>query len=425
MNKYLLLALLSLFPAGALVADEWGNDSGDDWGDDWQQEANPWFHGFVEVGYSAWLDSNPNYRDRPLEEIRWRLERDDQWQLFKTSLVADIYHDAVIDDSSARFREINLSFSPTQSSDLKLGRQILTWGTGDLLFINDLFPKDWQAFFSGRDDEYLKAPSDAIKWSFYGRAVNLDVVLTPEFDSDEYLNGERFSFYLPGGIQQPASPLSAEPNSDDDWELALRLHGVESGKEWAVYGYRGFFKSPNAMDMNGNLLHSRLDSLGASLRMPLAGGLWNLEGAYYYSVDDRDGTDPLISNSEIRLLTGYERELVKNLTASGQLYIEKTQHYDRQQAFHPQPQFNRSEWYELLTFRLTHLAFQQNLVSSAFVFYSPDEEDWHLRLKADYRIDDHWKVSAGVYGFGGDDDYSFFGQLQENDSVWMRVRYSY
>ncbi|WP_221895381.1 hypothetical protein [Bathymodiolus japonicus methanotrophic gill symbiont] len=38
-------------------------------------------------------------------------------------------------------REANIAFSPFSFMDIKFGRQILTWGTGDLIFINDLFPK--------------------------------------------------------------------------------------------------------------------------------------------------------------------------------------------------------------------------------------------------------------------------------------------
>ena len=142
-------------------------------------------------------------------------------------------------------------------------------------------------------------------------------------------------------------------------------------------------------------------------------------------MDDKGGDDPNVINSQFLLLTGYEREIIKNLTASAQLYVEKIQHYDRQTTPHFAPQWLRSEWYELLTFRLTHLAFQQNLTSSLFVFYSPDEQDWHLRLKADYRFSDSWKGSVGIYAYGGEDDYSFLGQLKENDAVWVRLRYSY
>jgi hypothetical protein len=79
--------------------------------------------------------------------------------------------------------------------DLKLGRQINTWGTGDLLFINDLFPKDWNAFFIGRDDEYLKAPADSAKASLFSDWANLDLIYSPRFDSDRFIDGRRISYW--------------------------------------------------------------------------------------------------------------------------------------------------------------------------------------------------------------------------------------
>ena len=60
----------------------------------------------------------------------------------------------------------------------------------------------------------------------------------------------------------------------------------------------------------------------------LLGGIANIEGAYYDSRDDRDGTDPLIRNSEIRGLAGYERELVANFMLGLQYYLEWLQNYD-------------------------------------------------------------------------------------------------
>ena len=61
----------------------------------------------------------------------------------------------------ADVRDLTLSFSAGASTDVSIGRQVITWGTGDLVFLNDLFPKDFVSFFAGRDDDYLKAPGDA------------------------------------------------------------------------------------------------------------------------------------------------------------------------------------------------------------------------------------------------------------------------
>ena len=79
--------------------------------------------------------------------------------------------------------------------DVRAGRQVLTWGTGDLLFLNDLFPKDFVSFFVGRDDEYLKAPANALRLTFYSSLVNLDLVATPVFEPDRSITGERLSFF--------------------------------------------------------------------------------------------------------------------------------------------------------------------------------------------------------------------------------------
>ena len=72
------------------------------------------------------------------------------------------------DEIVGDLRQLRFTFRPGGSVDLRVGRQILTWGTGDLLFINDLFPKDWVSFFSGREEQYLKNPVDAARfgWSF-------------------------------------------------------------------------------------------------------------------------------------------------------------------------------------------------------------------------------------------------------------------
>ena len=38
-------------------------------------------------------------------------------------------------------REAYLKFGLWGKADVKVGRQVVTWGTGDLLFINDVFPR--------------------------------------------------------------------------------------------------------------------------------------------------------------------------------------------------------------------------------------------------------------------------------------------
>ena len=111
------------------------------------------------------------------------------------ALEGDALYDDYESEIEADIRELSIQGSPGSAVDLKVGRQVLTWGTGDLVFLNDLFPKSWVSFFSGRDDEYLKGPSDAARLTWYSDKINIDAVWTPRFEPDDYLTGARFSFF--------------------------------------------------------------------------------------------------------------------------------------------------------------------------------------------------------------------------------------
>src|SRR5690606_17579657 len=112
---------------------------------------------------------------------------------------------------------------------------------------------------------------------------------------------------------------------------------------------------------------------GASLRQPLAAGLFNAEIGYYDSHDDSDGSNPWINNSEWRFLLGYEQELAAELTAGVQLYAEWLQDYDDYRTGVPDGTWQRDEWRHVASLRLTQLLLQQRLNLSLFNFWSPSD----------------------------------------------------
>ena len=120
-------------------------------------------HGFMDARYGQRLQEDPDEDDQIMAEARLQLEFSRMGDWATLQLKTDFYYDDVVDQGHIDLeegtgwldlREANLGFSPQAITDIKIGRQILTWGTGDLLFINDLFPKDWPSFFSGRHVDY-------------------------------------------------------------------------------------------------------------------------------------------------------------------------------------------------------------------------------------------------------------------------------
>jgi len=396
-------------------------------------------HGFFDLRAGMRLQNDAYQRDVSLLEGRMQLDYGRQFEAFFVRLRGDLIGDEITSGDSLDLdrgrgffdlREANLLFSPTDSMDVKIGRQILTWGTGDLLFINDLFPKDWQSFFIGRDQEYLKAPSDAALVSIFPTWGTLDLALTPVFDSDRYLSGRRLSYWNPqlGRIAGRDAVIDADQPDTwfEDYELALRASKNLAGYELALYGYRGFWKSPVGFDPSSGRAYSpRLNVVGASARGPLRGGIGNLEVGYYDSDDDRGGRDPLLPNSELRYLVGYERELIKELTAAGQFYLEQLLDYNQYRKNLPPGQQVRDEFRQVLTLRLTKLMLQQTLTLSLFAYWSPSDQDYYLRPNLKYKVTDNWLLTAGGNLFGGEQKHTFFAQLEDNSNIYAGVRYSF
>ena len=78
---------------------------------------------------------------------------------------------------------------------------------------------------------------------------------------------------------------------------SLRINKNINNYELAFYGYFGFWKLPGGKSLSGVSLFPGLNMYGWSLRGQIGPGIGNIELAWYQSLDDKDGADPLIDNS--------------------------------------------------------------------------------------------------------------------------------
>ena len=205
--------------------------------------------GFGEVRLGLRTQDDPHEKQVSIGETRLQIQVEKAWERATAKLTTDLLYDPVQDRYTIRLeegegvidlREASLLVRPTAFMDVKVGRQILTWGTGDLLFINDLFPKDFISFFIGRDPEYLKAPSDAVKLSLFSPVVNFDLVYTPRFDADRFIDGSRISFFNSQLGRRSGRDAIVPTDKPATWiadsEVAWRFYKNLSGYELAIYG---------------------------------------------------------------------------------------------------------------------------------------------------------------------------------------------
>jgi hypothetical protein len=380
-------------------------------------------------------------KDASIGETRLQLELEKHWKKMTFNVTTDFLYDPVLNDHDISLeegggfvdlREASVTMTPLHFMDVTVGRQILTWGTGGLIFVNDLFPKDTNSFVIGRDVEYLKAPSDAVKVGLYSEIANLEVVYTPSFDSDRFIDGRRISFWNPGLGRRAGRDVLVEVEKPDDWfaddEIALQLYRYINSYKLAAYLYRGFWKSPaGAKIVNDKAIaiFPDLSVYGASVQGPIAKGIGSIEIAYYYSEDDRSGDDPFIRNSEFQILTGYERELARDFNGGFWYYLEYMLDHDEYLRTLPTDLLGTEKDHHLVAVEFTKLLLNQHLRLSLFTFYSPSEQDAYLRPLIHYDATDYWSIEVGGNLFYGEKEHTVFGQLEKNNNVYLGVRYAF
>jgi hypothetical protein len=403
------------------------------------EEESLWsLSGFADVRYGVRTRKAIHQKTASLGEARFQIQADrplfeGDFQVTLDGLIDPVFGrynlDHIQGSGLLDLRTLYFSQELTDSIDIKFGRQILTWGTGDLMFINDLFPKDWNSFFIGRDEEYLKAPSDAFKVSYFSDVANLDVVYTPQFDNDRYLDGRRVSYYSGtlGRVvgQDGLSIANTRVDAFDEDELSVRLYKNIKGYETAGYLYSGYWKSPQGQTASGTAYFPEMNVYGASVRGPVAVGIGNIELGYYDSIEDDDGRNANVRNSELRFLVGYEQELLPELTGAFQWYTERMMNYDGYRNNLPAGSVQKDKTRQVFTIRLTKFMMNQNLRLSLFNFYSPTDQDGYARPNIQYKIDDNWRVEGGGNIFYGADSASFFGQFVSNSNLYLSARYSF
>ncbi len=335
----------------------------------------------------------------------------------------DLLRDAAIDDTRLVTRELfgNLS---SENASARLGRQVITWGVGDLLFINDTFPKDWVAFFTGQPMQYLKLGSDAVKLNAFPSAANFELVIAG-FRPDNTPTSRRFIFADPLPVGLPRG--TSEPgNRPGELEISGRVSGYLDNWELAGYASRTHYRSPAWRVTSGEIVgtYPRLNTVGASLTGPVGKGVLSLEAGYYDSLQERDGRDPSVENSQFRGLIGYSRQLWEDATLGLQFYGEWMRDYAAYRETLPAGFPAKDRLRKVATVRFTQLFAHQTVTFNLFAFLGLSEKDRYVIPSLRYAFSDNLWAEVGANLFGGKRN-GMFGSMQDNSNVYLTVRYAF
>ena len=322
--------------------------------------------------------------------------------------VRELYGEYIADDFEVRF-----------------GRQMLTWGVTDRLFINDVFPKNWSAFFSGQPLEYMKLGSDMAKVFVFGSGWDVELALIPVARFDTTPGPDRFVVYDPGfTVREPKKQLS-------NGEIAGRFHTAFATTDVALYAFKGFWHQPDKGLSGANIIYPRLNNYGFTVQDTILGGVLSIEGGFYHSVDDSAGTNPSIANSQYRYMVGYERDIMTDVTLGLQWYGEVMKNHGAYFAS-AQPAFQAGmgpkplpAHRKIMTANLRALWMNQTLTTSLFFMGIGDGGGRMANPDIHYAVTDEFSVNVGGHVFWDGPDSWMLGTMKHDDNLYLNAKWTF
>lgn len=387
-------------------------------------------HGFLMGTASSRVNSTPlktgEKNNWLLSEERLQVELSAESDEGDTAMVAKInfLNDHVAGNADIDVRELYGEYI-ADDFEVRIGRQMLTWGVTDRLFINDVFPKNWSAFFAGQPLEYMKIGSDMAKVFLFGDSWDVELALIPIAQFDITPGTDRFVVFDPGfSVVEPENRLS-------NGELAGRLHTTFGTTDIALYAFKGFWHQPDKGVSGTNIIYPRLNSYGFTVQDTVMGGVLSLETGFYHSIDDNSGTDPLIANSQYRYMVGYEREVATDVTLGLQWYGEVMNNHASYLAA-AEPAFQAGlgpkplpAHRKIVTANLRALWMNQTLTTSMFFMGIGDAGGRMLNPDVHYAVTDSFSVNAGGHAFWGGHGTGMLGTMKHDDNIYMNLKWTF
>lgn len=326
-------------------------------------------------------------------------------------------------DVEIRELYVNRYFS---KSDVRAGKQIITWGSSDLVFVTDVFPKDWTSLIVGRPMEYLKKGSEAVRGQFYLSESTLEIIFIPTFTPDTLPDGERLAAYNPfqdatgmAGIQPPDRLRSPE--------AAFAISKTAGTYDYSLNFYTGRDRRPAlAYDaVSGMVFHRnpRMWMLGGGFKGASGAKVFRGEIAYYHT-EDVSGADPGARNASLKYLVGADASLGGNKSIGFQFSQEFMFDYGAYSAALPAGFPAEKKVQSLITVRFMDAWRYQTFKPKLFFLYDISGRDWYVNGEYEKHLNDAVSVMIGFNLFGGR-AHTMYGQFDQNDNLYVNFRYGF
>ena len=319
------------------------------------------------------------------------------------------------------------------SVDVRIGKQQIIWGKADGVFITDIVsPKDLSEFLL-RDFDEVRMGVTGVKADYYLGNNTFEIVWLPAF-TPTIMPPE-------GSIWRPKFPFPVSPTFDySREEVAPSLENSEffakfsaltskidfevmAGYAWDDDPTMHVVKSidPATHQLTGLTVypeHHRLNIGGGSFSTTIGPVVLRGEGAYYngkyFNSSDPTLPESVVEKDYLHYLIGLDYTLW-GINLSGQFNQQAILDYD--------PAIENDEYENMGTFLASRNFLNDILNLQLFVYYGFNNNDALIRPKLTYDLTDGFEILAGANIFTG--SKGWFGQYDDNDMVYTKIKYSF
>jgi hypothetical protein len=374
--------------------------------------------GFLESYYSVRLtDEHDFIGERSSIRLNIRNSTDNTYMFVSFKGVSNQITEAG-DEAEFKIHEAYLEYTMPRW-DVKIGRQIYSWGKADGLRITDvLSPCDYSEHIT-RDFDEIRIPVDSVKYRYLFSKANLELVWIPIFTEAIYPTGEANPWYV--GTAQGVTINPAEEVDDKlgNSELATRLSFHLNGIDFSFSTAYLWDDEPayhKVGDHTYTPQYHRLKFVGVDLSKPVNDFVIKFESAYYqgkyFAAENSFG---VLEKDYLYSLVGLDWYPGNAWTVSAQLADKHIFDYD--------DVIKEDESQIVITFNLAKSLFRETFKVKNMVYYEPEKKDGFNRFSSDYAISDSLHFLTGIDYFFGDKGQ--FSSYDRNDSFWIKLKYDF
>lgn len=319
------------------------------------------------------------------------------------------------------------------SIDIRVGKQQIIWGKADGVFITDIIsPKDLREFLLPDFDE-IRTGVTAFKLDYYLGDNTFEIVWVPVFTPTRMPEDNSIWRVTPDFPIQPTFDYSekdikgmlenSEVFAKHSALTSLVDFEIMAGYAWDDDPTMHITKTinPNTHQLDSLIVtprHHRLSLAGGSFSATLGGFVLRGEGAYYggkyFNSNAPALTDGVVEKDYLHYLLGFNHTLW-DIRLSAQFIQQAILDYDGQ--------IVNNEFENMMTFLASKDFLRETLRVELFSYIGLNNQDTLIRPKITYALADGFEILVGANVFVGSEGR--FGQYDDNDMIYSKVKYSF